>query len=1096
MLDIYKASAGSGKTYTLALIYIDLIIDDFSKYSNILAVTFTNKSTAEMKSRIVKNLYTISNPAAKGHLSLLNAQKNYRAEHNKQFVNDIEIISSCRNALVLLLNNYSQFNISTIDRFVQKIIRSFAFENKLSADYSVNIDTNQTKTEMVDMLMSNIETDPDLRRWLTRLMNERMEDGQGWNIEGLLSPIALSLLEGHELQAVDRIALEKSRKNNRLKLEELLTPIANGLDEFVNEAKRLNLDKSEYFFYGTKNSSYKLLNLIYYSKKTTLSLLKDKSQFGSVIDLIYKAPYYGNKEKILKTGDDSSLKDIIFRLIDICDQNVKTVNTINLLDSKFYSLGIINDLKQNLSEIERNQHMQMIGGTNKLLKDLIGNAPIPFIYEKAGSKFDNIMIDEFQDTSKVQWDNFKPLIENSLANNKSCLLVGDVKQAIYRWRNSDWRLLSETVYSEDEICDYIKDNTLGTNWRSFKNVIEFNNDIFPVIAKNCIPYVMPRLDDDAESKRMLDIIAKIYAEGRQEIPLEKKESNTPGYVQLNIMNDSTEAVEIKKQQLVDTIKTVVERGYRYSDICIIIRNNKEATDLVQLLNNHNINVLSNQALYVCESQSIKALISLLKLIVDDTNEPALAHVLAMLSSTSIEMLYDTWNSNKKSEIEHLISNLRGLGVLELVYKAIDLIPEESRQRDYIFLEAFVEKTRDFVDGHVASLKEFIDYIEGHASDLVIQAPEGQNAVNITTIHKSKGLEYPIVLIPNAHWNIYHRNSEIWCDVDNDPLTPLNTIELPFSSIKNTNYSSQYYNEATQSIVDNMNLLYVVFTRAKEGLFVWCNNTETKKEKALSSITICDLIKQAMDRETEISYTLQNKGKDIVNNISVKLETKEKKAKWESEVNGETQEIEYTYLQYEKGEIDNLRSYIEKEEKKEDEQANLPLVTFGGNITKRIHILDVNNEDDDENNRTNRSERGTAMHNIMQRVITSSDIDKSIRQAVVDGEIQENEAQKIRIWFENGIKDSIISSWFDGSNRVINESVLLTPNTDGKEYRTDRVMINKKGEVTVVDYKFGQETPKHFKQVQNYMNLVRAAGHNIVKGYLWYESKSSPTPVEP
>ncbi|MDO4461642.1 MAG: UvrD-helicase domain-containing protein [Bacteroidia bacterium] len=1073
MLNIYKASAGSGKTYTLALIYIDLIIDDFNKYSRILAVTFTNKSTAEMKSRIIKNLYTISTPEAKGHANLLEAQKEYRRRQGKAMVNDIEIITSCKNALVLLLNNYSQFNIFTIDKFVQKIIRSFAFENRLSADYRVNIDTDQTKGEMVDRLMAKMEYDTELQDWLTRLMNERMEDGSGWNIEGKLSPIAKSLLQGHELKSVDRKILEESRKRNRELLKEAYKPIIAGLEEL----KRLDIQEEE--LHGkSKNPIGGILNVI---KKgdDTQTVLKQKDHFKKIVEKLEKAI---NSEKLFKAGDRPEVVSLLKKIYEAITTEGKKIATIKLLDSNFYSLGIINDLKQTLSELEQEQHMQVIGGANQLLKRLIGNAPIPFIYEKAGSRFDNIMIDEFQDTSETQWENFKPLIENSLDTNNLCLLVGDVKQAIYRWRNSNWKLLSEIVYKDRELAQHIVDNTLGVNWRSSKNVIEFNNDIFPVIAKRGKDYVMGRLGNDETSGKMLDVICDIYSNGQQKVPEHTLGRENEGFVQIEIieLDKNGDAIQMyKNQQVVDTINTLMEQGYNLSDICILIRNNKEATDIVKTLNEAGISVLSNQALFICESQSIKALLSILSLVVSDDDEPSLAHILAFTNKTSVEELYESWNGELREETKQKIKHLRGLGLLELVYKAIDMLPEEVRERDYIFLEAFIEKAKGFVDGHAASPKDFIEYVEAHKETFVIQAPEGQDAVNITSIHKSKGLEFPIVLIPNGDWNLFKKNSSMWCNMEDDDLTPLNTMELPLTPIKETNYEDQYYDEATQSIVDNMNLLYVAFTRAKDGLFVWSEHKEPSTDDAkknVENVTISNLIKCSLNMDTPIKYV--EDGEEKERNIC--LHTTEENI--EIEVEDEEENVTLNILRYSRGNIEKLKSdkVITTSEKE-----SLPTVSFGGDITKRIN--QTRDEEEEESN----TEIGTAKHGIMQEIDTAGDMDKSVRRALINGEINEEEAKELVEWFNKGQEDETIRSWFDGSQRVINESIILNGRA---ENRTDRVMINSDGEITIVDYKFAQKDDKHIKQVKNYMTLVKQAGFEKVNGYLWYGSDEKPVSV--
>lgn len=1097
MLDVYMASAGSGKTYTLAKIFINLIIEDSTKYSRILAVTFTNKSTAEMKQRIVDNLHILAHrnlneKEEKEYKKLLDAQNEYRAERQLAAKSEDEINAACDNALKLILNNYGQFNILTIDKFVQKIIRSFAFENGLSADYRVNLETDQTKMEMVDRLMEKMEDDEDLQVWLSELMNQNMDDGKGWRIENQLLPIAESLLNGNELEhsinnadpAQKRKELKQLKAKNEKLLKEAYEEIAAAIARVADSARDYPSPES----YKGKSGSpiFKLAHTynIVSAKEVEKIIVKNSGVVKLASFSGYLTKPFDEPGTILNSGDDSQIVSRYCELKQVWADKYRLISTLLLLGKRFYSAGIITELKGILAQLEREQHMQMISEANELLKKLIDGASIPFIYEKAGTKYDHVMIDEFQDTSKTQWENFKPLIDNCIDQSgeegeNQCLVVGDVKQAIYRWRNSDWSTLHGIVQGGDTPRQKI--NTLKENWRSSKHVIDFNNMLFPSIVENSIGYAAGLLDENEMVRKGLSAIRDIYQAGKQAVPSSDKKKARDGYVQLSLLDSgkeedgflSKEEVEEKRnEELAQIIEELVnERGYEYGDICLIVRKNKEATPIVRELNRRGIKVVSSQALYICEAQAVELVLAILSLVIDNNNDTALAQVLAFHNEvTPVDKLYSKWNKEEKTAVLAKVNKLRGKGLLSMVLEAIDMLPNEIVRRDYVFLEAFLEKVKSFFDSQIASVAGFLNYVKEHrySSNFVIQSTDGQkDAVGITTVHKSKGLQFPVVLIPNADWAFFRSvTNEIWCDFpDDDPYTNLKKMELPFSKLKETKYTSQYYSEATQIAVDNINLLYVAFTRAEDCLYVWSKRT-SKNVKSYTSVTMSNFIECGLEKGLHGEYG------------EVVVETEEKRR--------------VTYKYGDKTKLRGNKKSVEKNglECKENEKGKDELIKLYSDISKRLSLTVVDDEDEDE------SKVGTIRHSIMQDVIGRSDIDRAIRRAEYKGELSSDEARELKRKIDAGFEGengALVDSWFAEDNKVINESTVIyktkgQEGTDGLliERRPDRVVVTRDGRTMVIDYKFGnKKTAEHKRQVKGYMYYLSLAQYENVKGYLWY-----------
>ncbi|MCF0191378.1 MAG: UvrD-helicase domain-containing protein [Marinilabiliaceae bacterium] len=1102
MLNIYKASAGAGKTYTLARIFIDLIIDDFMNYRHILAVTFTNKVAAEMKSRIVEDLFLISRDVAleasdlkREQESLIKAQIDLRVKEQKVAYSADEIKSRCHKALVLILNDYSHFSIYTIDKFVQKIIRSFAFESKLPANYSVSVDTQQVEDDAVDLLMLDLEKEENqqFKKWLIEFMENKIEDDKGWNVEHSLRSVARELFKrsSKSFGNVDKKELLEYRKQNNELKDKAIRKVASLIDAFLLKAQNAS---GHILIGGAKYNPIPKLTARF--KNDAYTTLKDNFEKKILTPETWKKCV--DKGSLYDDDSDEGreLFEELTRINDVIEEVKIEIKTIIILDNEFYTQGIYNEVDAGLKEVQRRENTHLVSDALGLLTELINGAPIPFIYEKAGTHFNNIMIDEFQDTSYAQWNNFRPLLSNSVDAGNSSLVVGDVKQAIYRWRESDWQLLNTKIYEDENLRGSIAQENpllLDTNWRSWKRIIDFNNALFKVIAPIC---KLNFANYDKAKNLSIDMICKIFEDVEQKVS--PKNSNKEGFVRVSFFQHdplsgkglkSTDPIykELKDkyksyvldkraEQIVGIIRDNIEkRGLKYSDFCVLVRKNNEAEKVIDILTNcdNPIPVISNQSLFVCNSPVIKLLMSYLKVVADGSDEPSLAHIISTRIDNDLTQLPLAWNQEIRDEVMQEIVELRGLGFVEMVNAVISRMPEAMVSSQFVYVEAFLDRVRKFAGSKNPSLADFIKYVDSHAtsSEFVIQAPEDQNAVQITTIHKSKGLEYPIVLIPYVDWEMVEEDSllktnRIWTSKseDVDRYTPLGSVQVPFKANLIDSYmSDDYYNEYILSLADNLNLLYVAFTRAKQGLYVWCNIGEKSDEKSISHL-LYNAIFNA-DASVEGVESLRKLGKNSVE---------------ESKVESEGVDLRVSVTSFSVGDVSSFAHNAGRRSAKDTyEMKDYPVVAKHIPLHKESKYEDENES----------AIRGMINHAIMQKIVTLDDIEDAVTTSVLNGELTFEKGEKMKEDIKTYITSSILrSSWFSKSNRVVNEAIIW--DKEGSAKRPDRVVIDQDGCVTIVDYKFGEENfDKHSRQVAEYMRLMREVGYENVKGYVWYFNDS-------
>ncbi|TCO09254.1 UvrD-helicase domain-containing protein [Natronoflexus pectinivorans] len=1070
-IQVYRASAGSGKTYTLTKEYLILLFKNPGDYRQILAVTFTNKATAEMRSRILSTLHDIASRSGERHEYMSDLEKASGKPEN-------EVRQLALKLLRQLLHDYANFSVSTIDSFFQKVTRSFAREMGLPVGFRLELETERILQQAVDQLILEMDSPQhkELKSWLIQFARERMEDDKGWNISGEILNISKEIFS--EMYQANALALANHINNKEFlntykkALEEIIhnmdsqiqTIGKNGLEIIKQHNLDINID-----FKGKSRTKVK-----WFEKMTDLNGHLDVEKYMVLLsgtEQWIKGEKQENRNEDVLAAYSGGLLDLVTRAVELIAKNVRDYHTAKLILPNLNALGMLNDVNNKLMELCREENIFLISGTNHLLTCIIENNETPFIYEKTGTRYIHYMIDEFQDTSSLQYSNFLPLIKDSLASEKTSLLVGDVKQAIYRWRNSDWNLLAEHV--EKDFDHYgINAISLDTNWRSDEEIIKFNNAFFSTAAEaiqqqfnNMIP------DDLADSETFQHLSKKIiraYSDIKQNTS--KSALNSGGRLHFELL-EGEKKEDFQQAAIVQSIKHIHNLcdEFKLSEISVLVRNNREAVLITDALLSGNYHpesrplpVISNESLVIANSELIRLIIAHLELIQNPENLQTESFILQYLYKNSHlepeQIEFDTteafhqfakgnlWQSHKEKT-----SNIQKKPLYELTEAIIQLLPEKLVKQHAVYVEAFQSMLLNHINQESADLNRFLQfwYNKGYKHSLSI--PENQEAIRVMTIHKSKGLEFKAVVIPFASWdlNTLRHGNLLWFKPQKEPFNAIPLV--PVKGIKQLGdswFAADYLQEVLNQYVDNLNITYVAFTRARRSLSVFAH---LNKMEYKSINDIGQLIHSQIT--TGLFTNISENG--IVENDRLFTLNRANRS--------------------ERSRSDKKESSIRKEE-------TLNLSGFihipPGNRLK-IHMESENYfTEDGENVQVN---YGKVMHALFEQIITGNDVVKAFKTLRFKGIITEAEAGNLQNQVEKWLLHPKAKHWFDGTYQVKNEAAILS----GAVKRPDRVMI-KDDEVIVVDYKFGQgKHPSHQKQVQDYILLVKEMGYSKVKGYIWY-----------
>ena len=1051
LLTVYKASAGSGKTFRLAVQYITMLIKKPEDYRHILAVTFTNKATAEMKQRILAQLYGI------GH-NLPGSASYYDEVKNAVTFNEQTVRHNALLALDMILQDYGRFRVETIDSFFQTVLRSLARELHIGANLTLELDTELVIDEAVDSFLANVEQDSKDKRNIMDFVENNIENDKSWSIDGTLKKFSKELFreifmeKGDELRQIlsqpDAIA---DYKSNLISARDTVLP---QLQEQIMDLGRQILN--------TAGASVEQMER--FAKPFTLKIAN-----GSIFDSTVGKTLNNcatNPEKIFtKTTTNKyphlamlaqdTLMPMYAEVERIYNQYLRVKNSYDCALQYVHELSLLLGIRAEIDRQSQEQGRFILADTPQLLSKLSGS-DTSFVYEKTGSFIEHLMIDETQDTSRMQWSNLYLLMWECLANGKDCLVVGDVKQSIYRWRNSDWNILNSEM--EQQLSVYNPQVIpMESNFRSHQNIIDFNNALFPK-AVEMLDYTY-----NSETGATYPALEQAYSNIHQT----SSKADGQGYVFIQIdpkADKDTGSDDKIFQHIENHLDRLTRAGVKQTDIAILCRYGRQITDIAEWFaaNRPEYHMISSEAFQLDSSVSVRILINALKWLNDSTDNIALAQ-LVWERECAITKSGEPFDSLMTQGLEsHLPSAfisqkeaLHNLPLYELSEKLytllqLDLIPGQDQ-----YVMAFYDTLTQWLGRNPGDPAAFLSEWEEKLYKTSIPAADA-DGIRLLTIHKSKGLEFHTVIVPYCNWNIveyqsaYH-DQRLWTSPQTEPFNTMPLLPVAFSKgLKDSDFSQDYNQETGLQTVDNLNLLYVALTRAESNLIVL-----SSKQKGTS---IADTLIYALSAAFNCQPDENN-----------------------------------SYI-YEEG---NILAHSEKtsvitdnpfECKPTPQELNLQCYPINarfrqsGESTRFVHSTDDSDDRQEEYIQT-----GKLLHSIFAAIRTMDDINPQVDNMLCQGLIETaTKAQDIKKMIPKHIEASGVQSWFDGSYKLFNEASIIY--RDGgvlQTRRPDRVMIKPDGTAIIVDFKFGRDREEYLHQVREYMDLLRKMGYPNVEGCIWY-----------
>lgn len=1113
-LKIYTASAGSGKTHALTREFLRLMLSngDPRYFTTIQAVTFTKKATAEMKGRIVAELSTLA-----------------RTPEESLFTDDLcrelgiseaKLQERANATLHALLLEYTSFRVRTIDSFFQEVVRSFAYELGHAGALRVQLDSDQLLHQAVLEVLARQDqekSDEKIEAWLQELTTEAIEEGKGYNIEDQLSKFAKQLENeavkqlraGKEFPSQEQVkklreAARKIIKDKREALSALAERALNALARSGVAIEDLSNKRSGVF--GATYACQRVqgaftINGVPLAERSYLQGFLAATDTDTRLAKLVggskdKRPIREQIEPHL-----SSIYDALKAFSDYNFQQLPLYVTAQQINRYAGLYGILIDIDNALQELKREGKLMLISDAPSLIQALLkDNNDAPFLYEKIGARIEHHMIDEFQDTSRMQYENFKPLLDNAQSQGQDCLIVGDAKQSIYRFRNSDSTLLT-TQLTEDFTSSAERKN-LEDNWRSVPEIVDFNNALYPQLCSlirrvfdslwsGVKGYGFPEGQEEVKSRldAELDILLKAYEDVEQNTP-EPKQQRGLGQVVLHRYapppkkNDSTTEGEDSEEtsdteeevpsgaldQLPLVLVDLLKRGYRCSDIAILVRKKAHAANVAEtllsapedVLEGYSLPFLSEEALHVDRAYSVRFIIAALSYLADTSIPLRLAvlqeayHQVLALSGQAEEDL---------SEVE--LQELRDFGRQGL-YEVVEIINSRYGklfpESEGAYLVKLLDMLYSWEQEEAADISTFLQYWQdkGHLQSIVNNSAE--DAITLMTIHKSKGLGFPVVLLPDISWQLdeslsANKENILWCPIphisETEELTATHVTSVPLkytATLQMSYFAEPYFEEKLKNMMDSLNLLYVATTRPKQELHIWIREEEEQSKEKTAKIE--DLFLASVEEDKALHEILPahqtTKEAPIGDATSA---PKKKSSDSESESSKALQ-------------VGALSSYP---------------------IDKRLAILREGLEYFSED-----SQRayGRTLHLILSEIETASDIAPAISEAVHHGYIKAEHAEELSAQLRTVVEHPEATRWFDGTGKIFNERAIIGGQLETSR-RPDRVIFYPEGHIEVVDYKSGEERKSHHRQVHEYMELLRQMGYTEVSGYLCYLHEPKP-----
>lgn len=1038
-LTIYKSSAGSGKTYTLVKEFLKLVLANPESYRNILAVTFTNKATDEMKQRIISTLNELRNNENKTLIAELAQELN---KTNKELIEAAEL------TLNKLLHNYSRFSIQTIDSFFNKTIRALARELKLPMQFETELNQKYVQAVIVEQLLANVGIEDYLTQQLKSFALSKINDDKGWNIDRELNQISNELFKESY----------RSRNSGKKITNDFIKKLQSIVLEFENEMKKIGRE------FMAIMTEHHLVHAYFYQGERGVSKYFEKIIYASGSDAFKPSGYF---QKVLETGmwasktskNASIINDmtnaVFFPLYHkanklYTEKNIVYATALSIL--KLSHVASVVDLLDNeLKKYRDENEVLLMSDINHVIAQFISQSDTPFIYEKTGNLYQHFLIDEFQDTSDFQWNNFLPLIENAMSMGFKSLVVGDVKQSIYRWRGGNMKLLFKKIYDDTQnFSATVETKNLNTNYRSNKSIVDFNNTFFsaaPIMLSGFLNSAhQPLLENTYNSQEVSQHVASKNKKGGYAY-IQLIETDRFPDVDISELTPKMAWRKIALMRMIETIHDLLKRGFQLGDIAILVRRNSDGIEAANcLFENGFEQVITPDSLVLKGNRKINLLIAAILYLNDPTDEVAkksFLHEYILLTGKTATINEHTLFADKgdlELEVIKKIKPLAQKALYDCVESLIYLF--EMDKKPDAFMQRFLDVVLDFTEKYPATLANFITWWnENSDSDKCsVVLPSGTDAITILSVHKSKGMQYPVVIMPFADWDVNPKPQEIiWPATSEKPFDEVDIYPVNVTkALLNTYFNEDYENEISQAIIDSLNLLYVAFTRAEQQLYIF--TPQTKIEAAEKVSTGAAMIKLLLTNNDEWAVSLAS-------HCIVEVGVPENK-----QVKG-----------------------IEKKQ-----QLN-QLTSFNYNNWTEKLTIKIKAEKGVNQLQLEKMQVGNILHEVLSKINTPKDLHPAILKSIAtknNEKLASEVEEKIKAIF-NLCADK---KWFDGSFEIKNEAEICLP--DGTIKRPDRLMFSNNS-VTLLDYKTGSKEKKHNQQLNDYGNALAAMGYDVKEKYLLY-----------
>lgn len=1081
-LKILQASAGSGKTFSLTAHYLTLLFDHELKYREVLAVTFTNKATEEMKSRILSVLRSL----ALREESAAVFRKIIQEAH--PFLNQNQLQERAHQIYRRILHDYSRFAINTIDGFVQQVIRSFTFELGLDAGYKLEMNQDKVKKALADKLNDRLDEKPELLQWIIGLALNRVNDNKSWNYRRELLELTSEIfkeryqpfenaLKDLDASVVFRDLLIFTRAQIAL-FEEKFKVL--GTDTLqIWEKSGVQLEELK----GKSRHPFSRLHKLAAGDDTVFTDLK------KVIDTPEEYQKGGNLTAAV-AGLYQNLNPVLLKLQSFFDVETSKYEMAKAINTNLYYLRLMQEMAGLLKDYREENQTLLISDAQFLLKGITADQRDnpSFIWEKMGNRYKNFLFDEFQDTSAFQWGNFLPLLQNTIAEHNGKLIdnliVGDVKQSIYRWRNGDWRILLSQAKADIGLHNVVSDS-LEENYRSAANIIDFNNHLFQEIPQILQNLINNKILEDGSTELhnnwwqavgLNHIIPDAYLQSFQQ----KAASTLPGgsveVLFLPVENNLARASQVREMallQLSEKLDDWIGSGrYEAGQICILVRSNREAREVIghlmadqQARKTHqqqtgetfgNYEVLSGEALLINNNSAVKLLVSTLRLMVTQNEQSMLYKGLCLqlyFKQLGKSVPSAAWINLKETPISKMQNWLppelcqnfytwQQLPLNELAEQLIAVYALGQQQQHLPYLFAFRDMLAKFTQQGELGITRFLDWWEEEGRQKALPSGTQKDAVQVMTVHKSKGLAFDVVMLPFCSWDLDGKvNSIFWVDTQDTPYEKLQSVPVNYKKeLGKSAFSKAYFEELLFNYMDALNMLYVATTRTRNHLYI--SSPGQGKNDCKTSI-VGDLILEAL----KIPIT-GLKASFIDNNFVLDEPVTEKTLVKEAS-SGKIQLKKYPVSQ------------------------RLNQALASKKVWSKLDLLSGDAA----------QHKGIILHELLARTMDIVKLQKVLNEMQQEGLIREAEKEEIKINALSVLQNKDLKAILSKPYQNLSEQTII--DNKGESYRPDKVLIGD-DEVLIIDFKFtSDQRPEHFTQVKAYRKLLAEMGYPKVESYLYY-----------